>query len=63
MATIDSTDHPGDYIDRAQCMLAFLNLMISENRGQLDMPERSQEGLCYILTHIEQNLNQAAHLL
>lgn len=63
MATMDPTDHPGDYIDRAQCMLSFLNLMISENRGQLDMPERCQEGLCYILGHIEQNLSQAANLL
>lgn len=60
---IDPTNHPGDYIDHAQAMLRFVALVLGEQRGQMELPEREREGLCHILYHVEANLNQAQSLL
>jgi len=59
MATLDPTNHPADYIDHAQAMLGFLNLVIGESRD-LCLTGKDAEGLCYIIGHIEDNLKQAA---
>ena len=63
MSPVDPTDHPGDYIDRSMCMLSFLTVVISEQRSQMELPQSAQDGLCMILSHIEDNLKEALTLL
>lgn len=58
-----ATNHPCDHIDHAQAMLGFLNLLIGDGRGQMALEERDRAGLCYILSHIEDELKQAQSLL
>lgn len=61
--SIDPALLPGDYINRAQSMVCFLALVLCESPSQLDIPPLAQEGLSFILGHIEENLKQASHLL
>ncbi|WP_028319649.1 hypothetical protein [Desulfobulbus elongatus] len=57
----DCDTSPADLIDHAHSMLCLLNTMITAtaiNRG-LTLSARDQDGLCYILSHIEDHLEAA----
>lgn len=60
---LQTTDHPADYIDHAQAMLRFLSAAVGETSPQCHFEGRELEGLCYIISHIEDNLAMAHKLL
>lgn len=63
MIPADPTNHPCDYIDHAQAMLRFLATAVGETNQHAHLAGRDLEGLCYILSHIEDNLAMAHKLL
>lgn len=56
-------EHPADLIDQSGAIITFLSLVIGECNKDMGMTVRDQEGLCYILNHVNDNLNQAMNLL
>lgn len=60
---LDHTNHPADYIDHAQAMLRFLGAALGENSPHCHLSDRDLEGLCYIIGHIEDNLDMAQKLI
>ncbi len=59
MSSIDPTNHPADHIDHAQAMLRFLSATLGDTRAHGSLQDRELEGLCYILSHIDDNLKAA----
>ena len=59
MSSIDHTNHPADYIDHAQAMLRFLSATLGDISSHGSLQDRELEGLCYILSHIDDNLKAA----
>lgn len=55
----DHTKHPADHIDHAQAMIRFLSSVMGAASPQGNLQDRELEGLCYILSHIDDNLKAA----
>lgn len=56
---IDHTNHPADHIDHAQAMIRFLSSALGDASPHCSLQDRDLEGLCYILSHIDDNLKAA----
>ena len=55
----DRDNHAADYIDHAQAMLRFLSATIGDASPNGNLQEREMEGLCYILSYIDDHLKTA----
>jgi hypothetical protein len=51
--------HPGDHIDRALSILAFVTLMVGGYNGEIDLNDREQQGFAQVLEHVTDELEQA----